>query len=108
MQNPKKPEAYMFYVKVEDGKWTKKVAFELERNQNLGLVVPLFANQNQTIVKFEQLGSVEDRLMTRAIIRRQITSRKSVESGEHDRLADLLEEAAAEIVQLRNELNARI
>jgi len=108
MQNLKKPEAYMFYVKVEDGEWKKKVAFELDRDKTLGLVVPLFANHEQNVVKFEQLGSIEDRLMTRAIIRRQIASRKSVESGERDRLADLLEEAASEIVQLRNELNARI
>jgi hypothetical protein len=41
------------------------------------------------------------RLMKRAEIRRQIPSRKSVQEGKPDRLADLLEEAAAEISALR-------
>jgi uncharacterized protein YcaQ len=35
------------------------------------------------------------RLRKRAEIRRQITSRKSVQEGASDRIADLLEEAAA-------------
>lgn len=35
-----------------------------------------------------------ERLRTRAQIRRQITTRKSVQNGEPDRIADLLEEAA--------------
>lgn len=42
-------------------------------------------------------GSREDlvfRLRTRAQIRRQIPSRKSVQEGRPDRLADLLDEAA--------------
>jgi hypothetical protein len=37
------------------------------------------------------------RLRKRAEIRRQIPGRKSVETGEPDRIADLLEEAAGEI-----------
>ncbi len=37
------------------------------------------------------------RLKKRAEIRRQIPGRKSVEEGTRDRIADLLEEAAAEI-----------
>ena len=41
------------------------------------------------------------RLNTRAEIRRQIATRKSVQNGEPDRVADLLEEAAAEIAELR-------
>lgn len=41
------------------------------------------------------------RLRKRAEIRRQIPSRKSVQEGKADRLADLLEEAAAEIERLR-------
>ena len=41
------------------------------------------------------------RLNTRAEIRRQITTRKSVQNDEPDRIADLLEEAAAEIAELR-------
>lgn len=43
------------------------------------------------------------RLRKRAEIRRQIPTRKSVQEGERDRLADLLDEAAAEIEKLRNE-----
>ena len=41
------------------------------------------------------------RLRKRAEIRRQITTRKSVQEGQPDRIADLLEEAASEIVRLR-------
>jgi hypothetical protein len=41
------------------------------------------------------------RLRTRAEIRRQITTRKSVQEGAPDRIADLLEEAANEIMFLR-------
>jgi hypothetical protein len=41
------------------------------------------------------------RLMKRAEIRRQIKDRKSVQEGRPDRLADLLEEAAEEITDLR-------
>jgi hypothetical protein len=41
------------------------------------------------------------RLRKRAEIRKQIPTRKSVQEGKTDRLAALLEEAAAEIVRLR-------
>lgn len=41
------------------------------------------------------------RLRKRAEIRRQIGSRKSVQEGKPDRLADLLDEAASEIERLR-------
>ena len=41
------------------------------------------------------------RLCKRAEIRRQIKDRKSVQEGKPDRLADLLEEAAEEITDLR-------
>ena len=40
------------------------------------------------------------RLRKRAEIRRQIPGRRSVEQGQPDRIADLLEEAAAEIERL--------
>jgi len=40
------------------------------------------------------------RLRKRAEIRRQIPNRKSVLNGEPDRIADLLEEAAARIEEL--------
>jgi hypothetical protein len=41
------------------------------------------------------------RLRKRAEIRRQIPDRKSVQNGEPDRIADLLEEAANEIERLK-------
>jgi hypothetical protein len=41
------------------------------------------------------------RLRKRAEIRRQIASRKSVQEGKPDRIADLLDEAATEIERLR-------
>lgn len=41
------------------------------------------------------------RLEKRAEIRRQIATRKSVQEGQPDRIADLLEEAAREIRNLR-------
>lgn len=46
------------------------------------------------------------RLLKRAQIRRQIQTRKSVQEGKPDRIADLLEEAAEEIEALRIELEA--
>jgi hypothetical protein len=42
------------------------------------------------------------RLRKRADIRRQISTRKSVQEGAPDRIADLLDEAANEIERLRN------
>ena len=42
------------------------------------------------------------RLRKRAEIRRQIPTRKSVQEGAADRIADLLEEAATEIERLRD------
>ena len=49
-------------------------------------------------------GDLVFRLRKRAEIRRQITTRKSVQEGKPDRIADLLEEAANEIVRLQKEL----
>ena len=45
------------------------------------------------------------RLRKRAEIRRQISSRKSVQEGKPDRLADLLDEAANEIERLKKQKN---
>lgn len=45
------------------------------------------------------------RLRKRAEIRRQISTRKSVQEGAPDRLSDLLEEAADEIEILRVKFN---
>lgn len=47
------------------------------------------------------------RLRKRAEIRRGISTRKSVQEGKPDRIADLLEEAADEISRLRWELERR-
>lgn len=44
------------------------------------------------------------RLRKRAEIRRQITTRKSVQEGAPDRIADLLDEAAAAIDKLKADL----
>jgi len=44
------------------------------------------------------------RLQTRATIRRQIATRKSVQEGKPDRIADILEEAAREIAHLRTKV----
>lgn len=46
------------------------------------------------------------RLRKRAEIRRQIATRKSVQEGKPDRIADLLEEAAGEIETLRGEVTS--
>lgn len=47
------------------------------------------------------------RLRKRAEIRRQIPGRKSVEEGQPDRIADLLEEAADRIEQLEKDNESR-
>jgi hypothetical protein len=46
------------------------------------------------------------RLRKRAEIRRQITTRKSVQENKPDRIADLLDEAAERIEDLEIEINA--
>ena len=48
------------------------------------------------------------RLRKRAEIRRQIPGRKSVQEGQPDRIADILEEAADEIERLRNEQHFKL
>jgi len=50
------------------------------------------------------VNDLVDRLRTRAQIRRGIASRKSVQEGKPDRIADLLEEAANEIEVLEKAL----
>ena len=56
------------------------------------------ANDESHLPVAEQ--SLVFRLRKRAEIRRQIPTRKSVEEGKSDRIADLLEEAANEIERL--------
>jgi hypothetical protein len=55
---------------------------------------------DESHLPYEQQSLVY-RLRKRAEIRRQIPNRRSVQNGEPDRLADLLEEAATVIEQLR-------
>lgn len=49
------------------------------------------------------MSDLVERLRTRAHIRRTIVTRKSVQQGENDRIADLLEEAAQKIEDLEEE-----
>ena len=56
---------------------------------------------DESHLPYEQ-QSLVFRLRKRAEIRRQIPNRRSVQNGEPDRLADLLEEAATVIEQLEN------
>lgn len=48
------------------------------------------------------------RLRKRAEIRRQIKTRKSVQEGQPDRIADLLEEAADELDRLHLEIELNV
>ena len=57
--------------------------------------------QDESHLPVEQ-QSLVFRLRKRAEIRRQISTRKSVQEGKPDRLADLLDEAANEIEKLTN------
>lgn len=52
-------------------------------------------------------NTLVQRLLLRATVRRQITTRKSVQEGKPDRISDLLEEAAAEIERLNRLLDLR-
>lgn len=59
--------------------------------------------KDESHLPYEQQSLVY-RLRKRAEIRRQIPSRKSVQEGKQDRMADLLDEAAAEIERLESAL----
>ena len=60
--------------------------------------------QDESDIPVEQ-QSLVFRLRKRAEIRRQISTRKSVQEGAADRIADLLEEAAHEIERLNEIVN---
>lgn len=60
--------------------------------------------KDESHLPYEQ-QSLIFRLRKRAEIRRQIATRKSVQEGKPDRLADLLEEAADEISRLTDILD---
>ena len=53
-------------------------------------------------IDFPKNDDIVYRLRKRAEIRRQIDTRKSVQEGKPDRIADLLDEAADEILILRD------
>jgi hypothetical protein len=77
---------------------------------NLTLDVPNHEDDGVYYNDFElvQEPMTEDlvyRLRKRAEIRRQISTRKSVQEGKPDRIADLLDEAATELEQLRCSLD---
>lgn len=59
--------------------------------------------KDESHLPYEQQSLVY-RLRKRAEIRRQIPSRKSVQEGKQDRMADLLDEAATEIERLESAL----
>ena len=61
------------------------------------------ARKNNSLGKTEMKEDIVYLLKKRAEIRRSITTRKSVQENKPDRIADLLEEAAAEIEKLRKE-----
>lgn len=52
-------------------------------------------------MNYEKTNDLIERLRKRAEIRRQIPSRKSVQEGKPDRIADILEEAADELHRLK-------
>lgn len=63
-------------------------------------------NNERLVSNFDKVVPIAEqdlvyRLRKRAEIRRQISSRKSVQEGKNDRIADLLEEAANEIDRLK-------
>ena len=60
---------------------------------------------DESHLPYEQQSLVY-RLRKRAEIRRQISSRKSVQEGRPDRLSDLLEEAADELESLHQQVTA--
>ena len=68
------------------------------------MLVSMMANWNlllQRNISVDE-NDIVYRLRKRAEIRRNISTRKSVQEGKPDRIADLLEEAANEIEELRN------
>ena len=69
----------------------------------LNSALMLELNQSQETQQDDE--DIVHRLNKRAEIRRSIKDRKSVQEGKPDRIADLLEEAAIEIIKLRGRNN---
>jgi len=61
----------------------------------------LLSDNNEVAVDYVMEDDIVYRLQKRAQIRRQIPNRKSVIEGKPDRIAELLEKAAAAIIRLR-------
>ena len=64
----------------------------------------MLGKQGRLAMSSKDESDIVYRLRKRAEIRRQISSRKSVQEGKPDRISDLLEEAANEIERLRFEV----
>lgn len=104
----------LFFVSKEDKELVNKIKnIFIKHNVKVGrrsvsikkLVRDNDENRFEVIMIYEQEDLVY-RLKKRAEIRRQISTRKSVQEGKPDRIADLLEEAAREIEYLRNEVDS--
>ncbi len=65
----------------------------------------LYVEDIRPILQLKESQSLVHRLRTRATIRRNIKTRKSVQEGKPDLIADLLEEAAKEIQTLQVRLS---
>lgn len=91
----------------------KYIDLEMSKNEEDGFqremdsknVVPLCIDCYVPEVAVKKEDDIVYRLRKRAEIRRSITTRKSVQMGERDRLADLLDEAATHIQSLEQKLN---
>ena len=63
------------------------------------------SNDIQNLIQNMVENDIVYRLKKRAEIRRQIPGRRSVQEGKTDRISDLLDEAADEILRLRKKNN---
>ncbi len=70
--------------------------------QNPWGATPLPKEWKDILQKELNMETLVERLRKRAAIRRQIDTRKSVQEGKPDRIADLLEEAATRIGELES------
>jgi hypothetical protein len=79
--------------------FTKGVKEAIQATRKAGY--PVYAMANGKLVIVPQNEDLVYRLRKRAEIRRQISTRKSVQEGKPDRISDLLEEAASEIERFK-------
>ena len=78
----------------------KELKYDVDKRATrcLDCAIEAFNKTPDVEVPYEE--SLIERLLKRAEIRRQISTRKSVQEGAPDRIADLLEEAANRIKEL--------